>query len=88
MGLGAAVGAAIWLGVGGATKNLDLFLCIVIAAWCAIGISALVQGQVVIAGRDGKSPRAFTGTSARLIGLVIIAILIAFTFTMLQTGSK
>jgi hypothetical protein len=88
MYFGACVGAVLWFLLRGGFHVPGLFLCIIIAAWVGIGAFGLLRGQVVIAGRGGRSPKALTGVPARLVGFFIITASAVFTAIISSMGNK
>jgi sulfite exporter TauE/SafE len=82
MCLGAALGAVGWLLFRSSPSSPSAFLSIVIAALIAVGIYGVARAELTLAGRGGKSPKKYTGLSARLIGFIVIATALAFAFLM------
>jgi hypothetical protein len=82
MYVGATVGAVGWLLLRSNPFSPGAFLSIVIAAWIAVGIYGVARAELTLAGRGGKSPKTYTGLSARVMGLSIIATSLAFAFLM------
>lgn len=79
---GAAVGAILALAWPRHEYNPGLFLSIVTCAWLAIGLFALIRGEVTLRARGAQSSRTLIGTSARIAGVAIIALDILFTVLM------
>jgi hypothetical protein len=81
---GAVLGAALWLALRTILPTPGAFLSIVISAWAGVGVYGLVRAEITIAGRGGKSPKAFVGNIARWIGLAVLVSCAVFTWLMLR----
>jgi hypothetical protein len=78
MFVGAALGAIAWWLFRGSTIFPDAFLTVAAGAWVGIGLYGVIRGELTIGGRRAGSQKTYSGNSARLIGLVVIALSIAF----------
>lgn len=72
--IGLLVGAVYWLALRTVMPTPGAFLSIVLSGLVAMGLYGLVRGEISIAGRGGRLPKYFVGTSARLIGLLVLAV--------------
>lgn len=79
---GAVAGAIVWAMVRGTSHDPGLFVSVVAGPWISIGCYSIVRGELTLGGRGGKSPRTYTGTIARFLGIMIVAGGVAFFVTM------
>ena len=80
MCVGAGLGGIAWLVFPPSPFLPGAFLSIVLAAWLAAGIWGFLRAELTLAGRGGRSPTTYTGWSARIVSLLVIAATLAFAF--------
>jgi hypothetical protein len=86
MAAGALAGLVLSASIRSNTYNPGFFLSCVLGAWAAIGLYALVRGEVTLGGRGGRGAMTTMGWKARAVGLVILASGVAFILVMRSTA--
>jgi hypothetical protein len=76
--LGALAGGLAWMFFRSELPHLDLFVCLFCGAFFAVGLYALIFGELAVTMRGDKSPFLFGGLPARALGFLVMVASVGF----------